>query len=166
MLEDLYNKHIGRGKAGFKGTTYTEKDIQNKQLDEIDKQVRYVVSKHPKINGDYFKKHPNDTIRLAVNQGKVQPKLYGSTYADSGLANKFSPNGQVSTTLGSYNVDIYKDGYTVKDVYDFNHDQGHYKNNNKVYPTIRRFMGKYGHSDLDDNKSKTKFKIKRKVNHW
>lgn len=167
FLEDLYNKNVAkRINKNYEGNTYSEQHIPNKQLDEIDKQVRYVASKNSKINGAYFKKHPNDTIRLAVRQEEVQSNLYGKTYGKPTILDKFTPNGQVETTLGSYPVKVYKDGYTVEDVYDFNSHQGAYKGNNSPYAKIRRFAGKYGHTDKDSNNSKIKFKIRRKVNHW
>ncbi len=167
FLEDLYNKNVARKiNKNYEGNTYSEQHIPNKQLDEIDKQVRYVVSKNSNINGNYFKKHPNDTIRLAVRQEEVQPNLYGKIYGTPTMLDKFTPNGQIETTLGSYPVKVYRDGYTVEDVYDFNSHQGAYKGSNSLYAKIRRFAGKYGHTDKDSNNSKIKFKIQRKVNHW
>ena len=68
--------------------------------------------------------------------------------------------------MGKYWIDVYKDGYTVNDTYDFNVDQGHYKGSLHPFALFRQGMNVFGPKSTDPDSTKNKFKITRKVNHW
>lgn len=165
LARDLATKHLG-----VKPKTFTENDVSNTFLNELDKQVRHTINtrNNPNISRGYFAIHPNDTIYMGVNGHKVNKEMYNKEYGDTkeSIIDKVTdPAKQIEHTLGSYGVKIYKDGYEVFDDYDFNKGSG--KTNSKsVYSAIRRFAKDYGSQSTDPRNKVNKFSIKRKINHW
>ena len=159
-------RDIVGNKLGIKGKTYTEKDFTDAQLKVIDDQVHYKIRSTPRllemINNDYFNQHPNDTITFGIGANTLYPAMYGRPYGRNKdlLGKMFSPIGQVESTLGDYGVKLFKDGYEVYDTYDFNQGQGNYKGSHSLYALTRRFAGKHGHKDTDDDKDKLRFRIR------
>ena len=162
-----YMRDILSKQTGSKGGTYTENDLPRAQLDVLDQQVRSVVRRNG-ITQNYFRTHPHDTLTLSCNGNEMYPELYGRGYGrNENLFDKlFTPLGNVEHTLGSYNVDVFSNGYRVFDTYDYNTGQGNFKGSRTPYAVLRRLGYKYGHRDTDPNESKIHFNINRTVNRW
>lgn len=162
LARDIIGKQLG-----LEGTTYTEQDLTPEQLQVLDEQVRERV-KQSGIDKS-LAESPGDTIYTGLNLPSIYPKLYGRNYGNSGegiVRRLITPVGQAETIIGDAVAKVYNNGYEIIDTYDFNHNQGQYKGNNSPYAVVRRSMNFLGHTDLDKDKGKQKFSIKRNVNHW
>lgn len=151
---------------GLPPTTYNAQDLTKEQLAEIDRQVRH-RSEQKGITDAYFRFHPNDTIHIGIDAKTLYPEMYDRSYGNTDMQVKFrTPSGQVETILGDYPVKIFKNGYEINDVYDFNIGQGLYPGNESLYASIRRWAGEHGSKNTDNDKNKLKFNIKRNLTHW
>ena len=149
-------------------TTYTEEDLTDAQLAQLDKQVRYKANKMGITSSSF---NCIDTIPFNITGKDIQTvngHVYGQTNNQSlwNLLNKvYNPNYQIEHIIGRYSGKLFRDGYLIDNAYDSNIGSGNYPELNS-YTFFRRILRDYGHNDKDPNNKKQGFIIKRKVNHW
>ena len=165
MIDDIATTQLG-----VKNSDKTERDFSPQQLDVLDDLVRAIpLSKYELeqiARGDTIRKPITGDVYSEVKQAKGQGSGYGNS--TDGLWNMISkPHQQVERIIGQGNVDFYKEGYTVNDVYDFSNTLNKDWKNGR-YGLLRNTAYRLGHRDDNpSHKNKTrKFIIKRKVNHW
>lgn len=132
------------------GQTITESDLLPSRYNALANML-HTLKKDPKFNALKEGEH------YSINTKEVYDGYAPArTSIDKGLG---EGRDYAEYTLGAIDLVRAKDGYSIRDVYDFNKGQGQYNGDTGLYPTYRRFVGTYGHQDTDPYSHKMKHSI-------
>lgn len=150
----------------FRPKVRRENGIPTEVQQEIAKQAEWAIDNNLKIRGaggrqQYFLQHPNDTLYIPFNANQYYMDTRGVRYGnDRGHYSPtdniigWTPEKNVEHTLGRFGIYLDRNGYNVRDTYDFNEGSGNYTNPQNLYEWGRKFMQDHGSQENEPDEQK------------